>query len=199
MSGEVTLALTVNGQFGKAPVGPFSVEYKLSGQTGGLGPQQVAVPAAAGPSSVSASLAGLSQQSLLFICTDNEVTFEINNDGIQRTIKATGFVILPGDPVIQSLEFGGNGATDSDVTILQLGIAGVPLTGVGGSLIVELEQIASTSQTVFTLVNTPAVPLRVLFFIDGTLQSPTVFSVAANVLTYTGPALAGGERIQVVF
>lgn len=198
-SAEVTLALTVDGRFGKAPIGPFFVEYKLSGQTGGLGPQQVCVAAAAGPSSVSASLAGLSQQSLLLICTDNEVFYELNNDGVQRSIKATGFVILPGQPVVQTLEFGGNGSTDADVTILQLGTQGAPITGVGGSLIVEPEQIAGASQTAFTLVQTPAVPSKVLMFIDGTMTSTGNIVVVDNALTYSGPALSGGELIQFVF
>ena len=123
MSSAVTLTLTVAGQIGIVPIGALSVEFALSGQTAGIGPQLVTVPAGAAPASVDAEVAAMSEQSLLFMYSSKEVTYQINSDGVDRTIKEGGFAIHPGDPVITDLAFGGNGSTDSSVTIIHSGTA----------------------------------------------------------------------------
>ena len=121
MASSLTLSLTVTGQIGKAPISAFSPEYKLTAQTAGLGPQELAVPSGAAAASVAAQVATLTTQSVLFICTDEEVTYQLNADGIDRTISAGGFAIHPGGPLVTSLAFGGNGVTSASVTIIQLG------------------------------------------------------------------------------
>ena len=118
---DIKLSLSVTGQVGKVPLELFTVEYELTGQSAGLGPQELAVPQGAAAASIPAQVPTLTSQTLLFICTDEEVTYQINSDGVNRTIKKGGFAVHPGDPVVASLAFGGNGFTDAKVSIFQLG------------------------------------------------------------------------------
>lgn len=121
MASSLKLSLTVTGQVGKVPFQAFTAEYELTGQTAGLGPQELVVPSGAAPASVDAQVPTLAAQNVLFICTDDEVTYQLNSDAVNRTIRKGGFVIHAGDPVITALAFGGNGSTDASVTIIQLG------------------------------------------------------------------------------
>lgn len=208
-AGEITVGFTVNGQVGKATVGPFSGSYALTGQTGALGPQQVTVPAAAGVASVAAQLAALSTQRVLFMCSDQRVTYQLNSDGVNRTIEPGAPAIHPGDPVVTSLAFGGNGSTDATVTILQLGTAGTPSTVVGGSLFTQEVAPASNpgGTPAFTLnwepppAAPPLKPVRVLVYVDGVMAAFDDYTVVGTTLTWTGTtsgALAGSERLAFV-
>jgi hypothetical protein len=199
MASALTLDLVISGTIGKFVVEPLTAQYQVSGQDAATGPKEVLVPAAAAPASVSVCLEAMSAQNLLLICSDSDVTYQLNADGTNRTINAGGFAIHPGDPVVSELAFGGNGSDDANVTIFQLGIPGLPPSGIGGAVVPEELAPATPSQPIFNLTNTPANPLRVLFFRDGALQSFSDYSVAGNVLTWTGAAFTGGERVQVVF
>ena len=122
MSSSLTLALTISGEIGSITLEPETLTYALTGQDAGLGPQALKVPAGAAAKSVAAKVAAMSQQGVLLIFTDKEVTYEINGDGEDRTIKEGAFAIHPGGPTATALAFGGNGSTDADVTIFQLGL-----------------------------------------------------------------------------
>lgn len=121
MSSSLTLTLTVTGTTGKAPLTPFEVTYALTGQDGALGPQAVKVPQAAAVNTVVAQVPTLTEQSALLIATDEQVTYQINSDGVNRVIRQGGFAVHPGNPVVTALKFGGNGSKDAAVTIFQLG------------------------------------------------------------------------------
>ncbi len=123
MASSLKFALTVSGQVGKVPLEAFTVTYDLSGLDASLGPQDLKVPSAAAAASVAAQVPTMTSQSVLFICTDEEVTYQLNGDGTDRTIRKGGFAIHPGDPAITALAFGGNGSTDAAVSILQAGLA----------------------------------------------------------------------------
>jgi hypothetical protein len=123
MASSVTLALTVSGQVGKAPLEPTTQTFALSGMTAAVGPQAVKVPAAAAAATIDVCVVPMTTQRLLLIQTDEEVTYQINTDGINRVIEKGGFAVHPGDPVVTALAFGGNGQTDAEVTVYQLGLA----------------------------------------------------------------------------
>jgi hypothetical protein len=119
---SIKIEMTISGQVGKVPLTAFQVTYELSGQDAGLGPQEIQVPAAAAAGSITAQVATMpTKQRLLLICTDEEVTYQINGDAVDRTIEKGGVAIHPGDPAVTSLLFGGNGQTDAAVTIIQMG------------------------------------------------------------------------------
>ncbi len=58
------------------------------------------------------------------------------------------------------------------------------------------EFAAALSQTNFTLSSTPSVNSVVKMFVDGVRVSNTAYSVVGAAVTYSGPALSGGEVIQ---
>lgn len=196
----LTLDLTISGEIGKFKIEPVTVQYQVSGQDAATGPKAIQVPAAAAPGSVSVLTEPMASQSLLLICTDEEVTYRLNGDGVDRTIKAAGFAIHPGGPVITQLDFGGNGSTNANISIYQLGVPGTPIASVGGALIVEPEQAAINGQTVFNLTQIPTNPAALLVFRDGALDPVGDWVVVGSVATFTpGAAFTGGERVQFVF
>ena len=201
MSSSLTLTLTIAGQIGSIPIETQTLSYALSGQTAGTGPKSVNVPAAAAPGSVEVCMEPMSEQNVLVLIADKEATYELNGDGVYRTINEDGFAVLPGGPVTAELAFGGNGTNDANITMLQLGLAGAPSTAIGGAMKVESLAAATPGQTVFTLTETPANPLAVMLFIDGVMWPSTHASVTVsnNTVTWSGAALSGGERIDVAY
>ncbi len=122
MSSAITLDLTINGVIGQITLVPKTLQFVLSGQEAGLGPQAIKVPAAAVAASVSAQVPTIStKQGLLLIHASEEVTYQINGDLVDRTIAKDSFAAHPGDPIVTTLAFGGNGSTDAEVTIFHLG------------------------------------------------------------------------------
>jgi hypothetical protein len=196
----LTLDLTISGTIGKFTVEPLVVQYQVSSQDAASGPKEVSVPAAAAAGSISVCLEPMATQNLLLLCTDEEVTYRLNGDGVDRTIKPNGFAIHPGNPVVTQLDFGGNGTTAAKVSVFQLGLPGTPTSTVGGALIVEPEQTAIAAQTIFNLTQAPTNPAAVLVFRDGVLDPLGEWAVVGTVATFTpGVAFAGGERVQFVF
>lgn len=199
MSSAITLALTVSGQIGKVPIEPFQASYALSGQEMATGPKEVTVSAGTSPGGYSVAVEPMSEQTLLLICSDKGITYQLNSDGINRTVGENAFAIHPGDPVVQQLAFGNAGTTDAGVTIFQLGVQGTPPSGIGGAIANTDEITATVTQTDFTLSAEPADPTKVLVFRDGALQSFSDYTVSGTTLTWTGTPYAGGERVQIVF
>lgn len=197
----LTLDLTISGSIGKFTVEPVTVQYQVSGQDAATGPKSIKIPAGAAPGSISVLTEPMETQNLLLICSaDEEFTYRLNGDGIDRVVKAGGFAIHPGGPVIVQLEFGGNGTTDANVTLYQLGLSGVPIASVGGALIVEPEQTATSAQTAFTLTQIPSDPIKLLVFRDGSLEPLGDWDVVGTAVTFTpGTPLGGGERINFIF
>lgn len=196
----LTLDLTITGTIGKFAVDPVVVQYQVSGQDAATGPKALKVLAGAAPASVSVCLEPMVTQNLLLICTDEEITYRLNGDGVDRTVKAGGFAIHPGGPVITQLDFGGNGVTDANVTLYQLGLSGTPVASVGGAMIVEPEQTAGAAQTAFVLTQIPTNTNAFLVFRDGVLDPVGDWAVVGTAATFTpGVAFSGGERVQFVF
>jgi len=193
---DLTLSLTISGQTGKIPFEPVTTTFTLTGQDGAKGPMEAKVPSSAVHGSVSLPVGGLQTQRVLLICATEAVTYEINGSGLVEDLGKGGFVVLPGNPVATVLTFGGNGSTDAQVTVLQLGDAGTPTSGVGGAAYVK-RIAAAAAQTLFTLDDIPAKPASVLLWVDG--AEVDTFTIATNVLTWTGAALSGGERFVVAY
>lgn len=205
---DLKLTLNISGKIGKFPLDAFETIYEMSGKDSGEGPKEVLVPQDAGGAgpAVSVALEGIASQDLLFICTDNQVTYEINADGVDRVIKANGFAVHPGNPVVTALVFKGNGSQDSKVNVFQLGDAGTPTPYFGGAFLYQ--EIAPADNPggtpTFTLnwtpppVAPPLRPVRVQVFVDGVLAEVADYTVAANQLTWAGAPLAGTERLTII-
>lgn len=123
MASSLTLGLTISGQVGRVVLEPVTQTFALSGMTASGGPQSIKVPAGAAAATIDACVAAMTEQKVLLILTDEEVTYQINGDLVNRTIEKGGFAIHPGNPIVTALAFGGNGQTDAEVTVVQVGLA----------------------------------------------------------------------------
>ena len=170
MSGSIKLTLDVSGSVGKATIGPFQSVYELVNESAGTGPLEFKVPPAAGPGDVKATLPPMAVQKLLFMCSDEDVTYELNRDGTQRLLPGGGFVVFPGDPVVSSLTFGNvAGARTATVTLIQIGdegpapVSSFPTTDAKESARVASRRTSQGPTTTLagrrTLANSPTCPM----------------------------------------
>ena len=123
---SLKLTLALEGTIGKFPICPLELIFELTGQTAASGPKEVTVPANTAPGSLSVNIEPMTTQNLLFICPDKDgagVQYQLNGDGIDRSIPAGSFAIHPGGPVLTALDFGNSDLTKAaSVTVLQLGL-----------------------------------------------------------------------------
>lgn len=198
MSGSVKLTLDVSGSVGKATIGPFTAIYELVNETAGTGPFELKVPPTADPGDVEAVLPPMAEQKLLLVLSDEDVIYELNDDGVQRVLTGGGFVILPGDPVISKLTFGNIGKIrTATITLIQIGDEGpTPPTSLVDFLLNNLGP-AVAGQTVFNLTRIPNKPSSLMLFIEGIEYSEQTgfFTLVSSVLTWL-PAAAGSFALQ---
>lgn len=125
MANTLTLQLTVSGQLGQFPITKEVTSFIASGKAL-TGPKAILVPAGAAPAAINVTLEEMSRQLVLLLCATQRVTYQINNDGVNRELAEGSFAVHPGNPVITQLAFGGNGLTESEVSVFQIGNEGSP-------------------------------------------------------------------------
>lgn len=204
MANTLTLELTVSGQLGKFPLSKEKITFVTSGKAL-TGPKVVPVPAAAPAASVSVALEGMSQQLVLVLCATERITYQINGDGVNREIAEGAFAVHPGNPVITRLSLGGNGLTDAEVSIFQVGKEGTPPTPPPAAAANSLHLFTpvTAGQTVFTLPSIPANPGATVLFIAGVMYTAVsgFFTLVGNTLTWLDVPfiIPDGARVEVHF